>query len=194
MNTALSISMVMVVLAGLVAAVTDIWKYKVYNWLTLPLLASGLVFHTVMSGWTGLGFSLGGVIFGFVVLIACYILGGVGAGDVKFLAGVGAWLGLVITAQVFLVAGLAVGVWSIVAMSVRGGLGGFATHVAVMCYQMRSIASHLGTGEKVEFAVRRKDRRGRVVPLAAMITVGIVTVLLAQQVFNVSLVSILIGS
>ena len=185
--------LLVVLIAGGIAAATDVWNFKVYNWLTLPLLVSGFLFHTVMNGWGGLGFSLGGAVFGFIVLIVCYILGGVGTGDVKFLAGVGAWLGILATAQVFLVAGLATGVWSIATMTIQGGLSAFATHVMVMCYQIRSMAVHLGTGERVEYAVRQADRRRRVVPLAAMITVGIFAVTIAQQVYQVSLVSILLG-
>ena len=44
----------MVLLASLIAAVTDVWKFKVYNLLTFPLLASGLTYHTFYGGAAGL--------------------------------------------------------------------------------------------------------------------------------------------
>jgi hypothetical protein len=58
--------LVVVLLAALVAAATDIWKFKVYNVLTLPLLVSGLAYHVVHGT---LIYSAFGVIFGFAALI-----------------------------------------------------------------------------------------------------------------------------
>ena len=45
------------------------------------------------DGWlTGLGFSLLGTVVGLALLLPAYSIGGMGAGDVKLLAGVGAWV------------------------------------------------------------------------------------------------------
>src|SRR4051812_45954857 len=77
-----------VLCAALIAAVTDVWKFKVHNALTLPLLLSGLVYHAVVGGMDGFSDSLLGALFGFGVLIVFYAMGGMGAGDVKFMAGI----------------------------------------------------------------------------------------------------------
>src|SRR5439155_23943172 len=74
-----------VLLAVLVTAATDLWKYKVYNALTLPLLACGLIYHTIAGGTAGLVGRLLGAGFGFAVLFLFFLLGGLGAGDVKVL-------------------------------------------------------------------------------------------------------------
>ena len=74
---------VVVVVGALIAAFTDIWKYKVHNVLTLPFLASGLAYHGLTHGWPGLAASLAGALFGFGVLFVFYLMGGMGAGDVK---------------------------------------------------------------------------------------------------------------
>ena len=50
-----------VLLASLVAAVLDVWKFKVYNALTVPLLLTGLAYHTIASGLQGLQGSLVGM-------------------------------------------------------------------------------------------------------------------------------------
>ena len=52
---------VLVVIAFVLAmAVTDVWKFKVQNVLTVPLLISGLIFHGVVEGSSGvLGSVLG---------------------------------------------------------------------------------------------------------------------------------------
>jgi prepilin peptidase CpaA len=86
-----------------VAAVIDGKQLKVPNWLTFPFVISGWIFWFVSngfqeSGWSvaygfqGLGWSLLGTMVGLALLLPAYAIGGMGAGDVKLLAGVGAWV------------------------------------------------------------------------------------------------------
>jgi len=75
-----------------VAAVIDGWRLKVPNWLTFPLAISGWIFSAAYFGWPGLGWSLLGTAIGLCLLMPAYAIGGMGAGDVKLLAGVGAWI------------------------------------------------------------------------------------------------------
>jgi len=77
----------------IVAAVIDVWKLKVPNWITFPLIIAGWIFWTSVHGWSGLGFTLFGTAVGLSLLLVPYAIGGMGAGDVKLLAGVGAWVG-----------------------------------------------------------------------------------------------------
>ena len=74
-----------------VAAVIDGWQLKVPNWITFPLVISGWVYSVAFFGWEGLGWSLAGTAVGLGLLLPAYAIGGMGAGDVKLLAGVGAW-------------------------------------------------------------------------------------------------------
>src|SRR5262245_459195 len=98
--------------AALVGAVTDVWKFRVYNAMTLPLFFTGLVYHGATGGVSGLTNSLVGGLFCFLVLILPYGMGLMGAGDVKLLAGVGAWLGLPGAIVAFVVSSLAAGVYA----------------------------------------------------------------------------------
>jgi prepilin peptidase CpaA len=75
-----------------VAAVIDGYKLKVPNWLTFPMILSGWAFGAFANGWEGLGMSLVGTAVGLALLMPAYAIGGMGAGDVKLLAGVGSWL------------------------------------------------------------------------------------------------------
>jgi prepilin peptidase CpaA len=77
----------------IVAAVIDGWKFKVPNWITFPFIIGGWIYSTVYFGWEGLGWSLLGTLIGLALLLPAYAVGGMGAGDVKLLAGVGAWVG-----------------------------------------------------------------------------------------------------
>jgi len=193
MTSTTMIPTIVVVCAGLVAAFTDVWKYKVYNTLTLPLLFTGLVFHAIVGGWSGLGFSLGGAVFGFAVLIVFYGVGGVGAGDVKLLAGIGAWLGLLATAEVFLLAGLAVGVYSLVLMLVRRSWQSLWAHLVMACYPTGNLPFHLTTDQRVEEVVGHDDRRSRLVPFGALLAVGVVGIGITHHVFGASLMALPLG-
>lgn len=77
----------------IVAAATDIHDQRVPNWLTFPAALLAVVLHVYAAGMQGLLFSLGGYASGFALLIIFYAVGGMGAGDVKLLATVGAFLG-----------------------------------------------------------------------------------------------------
>lgn len=84
-----------------VAAAIDGWKLKVPNWLTFPLILAGWLYATVSGGWDGLSQSLWGTAVGLGLLLPAYMVGGMGAGDVKLLAGVGAWVGATTTFYAF---------------------------------------------------------------------------------------------
>jgi prepilin peptidase CpaA len=76
----------------IVAAVIDGWALKVPNWITFPFILAGWVYSTAFFGWEGLGWSVLGTLIGLGLLMPAYAIGGMGAGDVKLLAGVGAWV------------------------------------------------------------------------------------------------------
>lgn len=81
-----------VTIALIVAAIIDGIQLKVPNWLTFPFVISGWAYSCFYFGWDGLGWSLMGTIVGLALLLPAYAIGGMGAGDVKLLAGVGAWM------------------------------------------------------------------------------------------------------
>ena len=83
------------------AAVIDGLKLKVPNWLTFHLLIVGLAFSAWYGGWAGLSVSLQGAGLGLALMLPLYMIGGMGAGDVKLFAGVGAWVGPVVTFWAF---------------------------------------------------------------------------------------------
>src|SRR5262245_26451498 len=85
----------------IVAAWIDGKELRVPNWITFPMIISGWIYCTATMGWTGLGESLLGTAVGLGLLMPAYLIGGMGAGDVKLLAGVGAWVGSYITFYAF---------------------------------------------------------------------------------------------
>jgi prepilin peptidase CpaA len=163
---------------GLVAAIIDVRMYKVHNLLTIPLAVSGLLFHAITGGVAGLGFSLVGLLIGFASLIVFYALGGVGAGDVKLMTGVGAWLGGWLTINVIVMAGIAAGLYSLVLILSCGGVRHVITNLFILVYRVRAMAVHFGQDERVEMVVANAtDRHRRLVPFAAMVLMGIMGVI-----------------
>jgi len=92
-----------VICAGMIAAaVIDWWKFKVPNKLTFPLIFSGWALGLAnnfglgaseMADVGGIGSALVGTLVGLGLMLPVYIIGGMGAGDVKMTMGFGAWIG-----------------------------------------------------------------------------------------------------
>jgi prepilin peptidase CpaA len=87
----------------IVAATIDGFELKVPNWITFPFIIGGWLYSTLAFGWEGLGWSVVGTVVGLGLLLPMYAIGGMGAGDVKLLAGVGAWVYGTHTAYAFAV-------------------------------------------------------------------------------------------
>lgn len=83
----------------IVAAVTDFRTGKIYNWVTYPALAAGLIGHTLVGGLggsevsLGLAWSLAGAAAAFGPMFLAWLAGGIGGGDAKLMAAVGALAG-----------------------------------------------------------------------------------------------------
>ncbi|AZN43002.1 A24 family peptidase [Paenibacillus albus] len=85
----------MVVLLVAAAFISDIRSMRIPNKLTVSFLGAGVLYHLIAEGLNGVGYSLLGALAGLLPLLILYALRGIGAGDVKFFAALGALIGAV---------------------------------------------------------------------------------------------------
>ena len=78
---------------AVVATATDLRARRIPNVLTLTGALAALTFWSVAAGASGALGSLAGWAVGLLLFLPLYALRGMGAGDVKLLACIGAWLG-----------------------------------------------------------------------------------------------------
>ena len=97
-----------------VAAVTDLRTQKIPNLLTFSTMFLGLVYHSIINGWSGIIFSIEGLLLGIAILIIPYIMGGMGAGDAKLMGAIGAMVGPKGVFIAFLYTAIAGGIYALI--------------------------------------------------------------------------------
>ena len=104
---------VVVLVVGIVACITDVRSRKIPNILTFGAAACGILFHLAIAGLPGLVTATGGWATGVALFLPFFLLRGMGAGDVKLLAALGAWLGPMQTIWLALFASMAGGLMAL---------------------------------------------------------------------------------
>ena len=163
----------------LVASISDCRSYKIPNWLTFGGSAFALIYSVFIpySPQLGFGWSLGGFALGLSLMLPLYMLGMMGAGDVKLMAMVGAFLGMTHT------------LYAVLFVFVSGGLAAFVYalwHQSLMRMSgniKRSLASLLFStmgGLRPQMISFGKESVGKL-PYAVSITFGTTAFLVANQ-------------
>ncbi|MEC5422966.1 prepilin peptidase [Virgibacillus sp. C22-A2] len=106
----------------LICLVTDIKSRKIYNKVIYPALLATFIFQFSMGGWEGLSHSFIGFLIGFGLLLIPYFMGGMGAGDVKLLALIGAMKGSAFVFQSFLYIAIIGALMAIAIILLRRGM------------------------------------------------------------------------
>lgn len=97
------------------ASITDLFGRIIPNTLTVSTCIGGLVYHLLrLPAMEGVLFAAAGSLAGGLLLLVPYRLSWTGAGDVKLLAALGAWLGPVAIARVFVFSTLVGGIMTAV--------------------------------------------------------------------------------
>jgi prepilin peptidase CpaA len=111
------------IVLGLAACAFDLRSRRIPNALTFGAAAAALVFHATSSGVDGLQTAAVGWLVGTALFLPFFLLGGMGGGDVKLLAALGAWLGPQDAMWLAVYGSIAGGVMAIGYSLARGYLG-----------------------------------------------------------------------
>lgn len=103
--------------------ITDLRSRKILNVVTLPAIIIALIYHSITAGFAGFAFSGLGFLAGLGLLFIPFIMGGIGAGDVKLLAAIGAWKGTLFVLYTGIYAGIIGGLIAILILLKRKQLG-----------------------------------------------------------------------
>jgi prepilin peptidase CpaA len=158
-----------------VAVFTDLRYRRIPNWLVFPFLLAGIVVspwrhdwngNSHGFGWNGLGQSFAGLGLALLIYGLLFWMGGMGAGDVKLCAAVGAWIG---PAQLFfalIVTGIAGGIMVLCWAALGGFFKELLTGTSNLAFGWRQRGMHRDPSLTLANPLKRK------MPYAPAIAVG----------------------
>ncbi len=164
-------------------ALNDLRQYRISNRSVLATLAAGLAWSASQGSLGGLGQSLLGILVGFLLLIILYAIGGVTAGDVKWLAALGAWYGPKGIVGVFLVSGGILGILSLGLLAyssirpVKTGWGSPSDGMDRNDYDVVLATQGMG----IDDVYQSRDRRRRMIPYAVPVALGVLLIELVRM-------------
>ena len=151
------------VIMASIAAVTDLRRRRIPNWLTYTGLLLAVAGRTIFWGWSGLKSGLIGALVAGGIFCLLFLFGAMGGGDVKLMGAVGAWVGASDAAL------------TLIAVSVAGGFVAFA-YLLLGCD--KSVGANISVAEPAESplsaaaAFRGTDRSATRVPFGVAIAIG----------------------
>ena len=162
---------VIVLAVALVAAGWDIATRRIPNALTFGAAAAAVAAQSYVGGWSGAGLALAGWAVGVALFFPIFALGGMGAGDVKLMGAIGAWLGPAAVVWVALYSGIAGGIAGLVVAGCSGYLRQMFTNV--WCLLMHWRVAGLRPAPELTLSTHRGPRLAYAVPVLAGLMVTI---------------------
>ena len=158
----------------------DLLHYRISNRAVLLTLMMGLAWNASNALWIGAAMGLLGVLVGFVLLVPFYAMGGVTAGDVKWLAALGAWYGPRGIVGVFLVSSILLGVFCLVSIAYRYIGMVRPTPRASLAMESRGTlglgTSRIGNKARIDDVYCSADRRSVLIPYAVPVAIGVLMI------------------
>ena len=179
MNLASDPRTVVLIALLVIAAVIDYRSYRIPNWLTLGGVLFALIYRTLQDRTIASGFidSFGGMLTGFGLMLPLYLFKALGAGDVKLMAMVGAFLGINATPYAVLYTFIVGGIAALGFAITKRALVRMVDNVRVVLQNMLVSAS---LGIKPDGSVGAGRSVGRL-PYGVSIAIGTIGFVLARQ-------------
>jgi prepilin peptidase CpaA len=151
---------------------TDLSERKIYNPVVLGGTLAALVINMLQLGvLDGFTYTAAGMFTGIFLLIMPFIAGGLGAGDVKMLGMIGAFVGYEMVVQVLLVSALVGGLYALFAMVVERRLfrGMWKLFIGLIMFVLT---------RKTVYLYNMEDNRGdrAMIPYGAALSAGVIII------------------
>ena len=162
------------------ASISDYRTYKIPNWLTAGGILFALMYNAAVpfNRDQGLLWAFGGLMVGFLVMLPCYALRIMGAGDVKLMAMVGAFLGVTDTLHAI--------IYSLIAGGIAALLFAFHKHALTRMFgNLKNMTQMLMmsaiAGFKPDLQIQAIHSVGKLA-FGICISIGTITYLIVKQI------------
>jgi prepilin peptidase CpaA len=149
-----------------VATFTDIRSRRIPNWLVLPFLILGICVGAYLQRWHGVALSLEGIAVGGVLFGVLALMGGMGMGDVKLCAAIGAWIGPGQLVFALVITGFAGGVMALCWAMAGGFMGELFSNTGDLVFGLKD------RGLRPHPELVLDNPRSRKMPYAPAIAIG----------------------
>lgn len=151
-----------------IATFTDLRSRRIPNWLVLPFLVVGIAVSFAPPSWHGIGIaqSLEGMGLGLLLFGVLAFMGGMGMGDVKLCAAIGAWIGPRQLLLALIITGIAGGIMAVVWAACCGFLGDLFTGSGDLLFGWRK------RGMRVDPDLTLANPKAHKMPYAPAIAIG----------------------
>jgi prepilin peptidase CpaA len=150
---------------GVAAIIDDLARRRIANWIPCSAFLAGVALQSLQNGWRGAGSALLGTVTGAAVFLIFYLLGGMGGGDVKLMAGFGAVLGVKTLLEAALWTAGCGGVMALLAIS--------AGYLRQLWKKRSSAAIEAAVGEVDSAGEGKEKRKADSIPYAPAIAMGV---------------------
>ena len=165
MHPLLQVILVVMVLA---AAGYDLKIRKIPNWLSLSGVVLGVGLNCFLLGGEGLQLALLGMGLALLVYVPLFVVRGMGAGDVKLMAAIGAIAGPRQWLIIFLVTAILGGLVSLVLVVYKGRLISTLSNLSTIVFELANARQPFHKDETLDF----RHERAIGLPHGAVIAVG----------------------
>lgn len=148
------------------ATYTDLRNRRIPNWLVFPFLLAGLGVSGWLHGREGIGQSIDGLLLGALIYGVLFLMGGMGAGDVKLCAAIGAWIGPEQLFIAMVVAGITGGIMAVCWALFGGFLDELLSGTGNLAFGWS------GRGMRSDPALTLSNPKARRMPYAPAIAIG----------------------
>jgi prepilin peptidase CpaA len=148
------------------AAVWDARTRRIPNWITVSGAISGVLCQVALGGWIGARVSLLGFLVGLGVFLPLFLLRGMGGGDVKLMAAVGAIAGPGNCVVIFILTAVVGGVMAVILLLWRGGLGTALRNVGAIAGALARLQAPYERDARLSIDHRESVRLPYAIPIA----------------------------